>query len=327
MNKLEYLRDLIKRMNDRTSVLNSGDSSAFSAHREAEKLNDPSLIELIHQIIKNTSDNETKRVSYFILGCLGKNIPKSTISNQVFPLLLEEKDKYVLTTALEGLVKQSNISHNSILLKLINDPRWMVRYAAMQALAHCVSPYSEAENILCNLISKSRDKYDLIYATSTLSKIGGQKSILLFRDLLTHSSQDVKIAAINALKELGGSAQLQSFINSLKEKYFVRLAAIEAIHSLGNKEAFDDVYIHIQNLIKKKRIYYNDYPTELIYALDFLLKYKTDNPSVLELFEKLNTAYKNKLFEVERIWVEDRLKNFDKVIPISKLSFHDTLNF
>jgi hypothetical protein len=72
------LTDLITRMAKREGAYVSSDaSSSWQAHREAETLTSPSLVEELAEYVKNEQDKRCRKAAYFILGKLGQKVRSS----------------------------------------------------------------------------------------------------------------------------------------------------------------------------------------------------------------------------------------------------------
>jgi len=194
------LEDIISRMCLVESVKSSSDSASWHAHREAEKLSDPSMIdELVEYLLKKRSKVERK-AAYFILGKIGKNVGSAKASHVLLEQVRVEKDKYALSTALDSITSLRLREDDDIspITNLLNDSRWLVRHSAIQALRLTSSP--EAELNLITLLENTKDDFDKIYCHSTLSFIGTERSISALQANTASRKRDVKASAINALE-------------------------------------------------------------------------------------------------------------------------------
>jgi len=196
------LADIISRMCLIEPAKNSADSTSWHAHREAEKLSDPKMIdELLEYLSKKRSKGERK-AAYFLLGKVGKNIKSTKASHALLQHVLLEKDKYALATALD-LIADLPLSEDediTPITNLLSDSRWLVRHSAIQALRSASS--QEAESSLITLLENTKDDSDKIYCHATLSFVGTERSLPAIKANITSQKRDVKASAVNALENI-----------------------------------------------------------------------------------------------------------------------------
>ena len=70
MQSIEYIDDLIARMNDKTLYKNSNDSISFQACREAEKLDDLTVVDLIISKIELEKIKDFSHISKYAVRLL-----------------------------------------------------------------------------------------------------------------------------------------------------------------------------------------------------------------------------------------------------------------
>jgi HEAT repeat protein len=184
------------------SATNSADSTSWRAHREAEKLSDPDMLDEVLEYLSKKRSKGERKAAYFILGKIGKNIESTKASHALLQHVLLEKDKYALSSALDLIADLPLREDEDIspITNFLSDTRWPVRHSAIQALRSASSP--EAESRLINLLENTKDDFDKIYCHSTLSFIGTEQSIPALQANIQSRKRDVKASAINALENI-----------------------------------------------------------------------------------------------------------------------------
>lgn len=204
----EYLVDLIKRMTiDEPRCLNSDDSIAWRAHREAEALADPGMVDELSQYLQNEGDKKRRRAAYFILGKLGQKVRGCDCASILLSRVPHEENKYVLSGllgALRELPKPRRLDLVPV-YSLLQDDRWLVRHSAIRALVQTDTP--EAENQLLQVLGATSDPNDMVCCQSTLNEIGTEKSIPLLQENLASKKRDVRSSALSAIKAIQSRAQ------------------------------------------------------------------------------------------------------------------------
>jgi len=208
------LLELIARINTRGETFtNSTETTSWSAHREAETLDDPGLFPLLREIIeenegKGKAKREVRDAAYFIYGRLMEKAfsPKDAV---FFLGRLEvETDKYVLHSILDRVRDWNMRGHQllagvdvSPILALTVDERWLVRHSAIHALSAC--PGEESRRA-CAFYLRQEDektyKYEIYYAIIALQTIGTPEEIPLLERFLKSRRPDLKITAQYAIR-------------------------------------------------------------------------------------------------------------------------------
>jgi hypothetical protein len=94
----ELLVDLVARMaTPEPRRINSGDSISWKAHREAEALDDASIVDELVEYLPHEPDKKLRRQAYFILGKLGQKIRGRDCASILLSPLSAENNKYVLS--------------------------------------------------------------------------------------------------------------------------------------------------------------------------------------------------------------------------------------
>src|SRR5215472_15567114 len=160
---------LIARMTVREGNVNSDESVAWHAHREAEALSDASLINKLAECVQHESKPDSRKAAYFILGKLGEKFPASECAALLVAQVEKEKNKYVLATLLDALGHISKPTDLDLtpLCALLADERWLVRHSAIQSLKRTNSP--KVEEMILHVLETTSDPYDLVYCQATLN--------------------------------------------------------------------------------------------------------------------------------------------------------------
>ena len=164
--------ELIARMTAKESYTHSDQSVSWHAHREAETLADPSLVEELAEYIARERDKERRKAAYFILGKLGQKVRGPDCAAVLLSRVSQEQDKHVLSgllDCLEPLPMPRNLNLGPV-YPFLHDKRWLVRHSAIRALGHAETP--EAEEQILQILKTTSDPYDMVYCHATLSEIG-----------------------------------------------------------------------------------------------------------------------------------------------------------
>ena|ERR1017187_9800850 len=204
----EALGDLVARMaTPEPRRINSGDSISWKAHREAETLDDPSIVDELAEYLPHEPDKELRRQAYFILGKLGQKIRGRDCASILLSHLSAETNKYVLSVLLDALgsVHQPGDLDLTPLFRLLEDDRWLVRHSAIQALKHVDSP--AVEDHVLHLPGGTSDPNDMTYCHATLNEIGSAKAIPQLETNLKSRKADVKMSAKFAIEAIKARAE------------------------------------------------------------------------------------------------------------------------
>lgn len=182
--------------------VNSDDSKSWHAYREAEKLSDPTLIDELSDYVKQESNMDKRGAAYFVIGKLGMQVRGSDCVQILLEALRKETDRNELSRILDRLAPLPKPSETDLrtIFGLLNDKRWIVRHAAIQALANTESPI--AEDHLLALLEKTEDLYDITYINSTLSNMGTPKALPYIEKNLASRKRDVKYSAQLAIETI-----------------------------------------------------------------------------------------------------------------------------
>jgi HEAT repeat protein len=199
----EYILELISRMTVKEDrCLNSSDSLTWHAHREAETLSEPSLVDELAEYVNKERDKRRRRAAYFILGKLGQKARGIDCASILLLRLNSEHDKYVLSSLLDALgwISKPRSLDLEPIYRLLGDDRWLVRHAAVQSLRLTEAP--EAEDKLIELLVRTTEPYDMTYCHATLNEIGSAKSLPYLQKNLSSRKRDVKLSAQLAIEAI-----------------------------------------------------------------------------------------------------------------------------
>jgi len=195
-----YLADLIRRMATvEPSPTNSEESISWHAHREAEALNDTSMLEELRSVLPSKRETGERSAAYFALGWVGANSGSTRAAGILVESLPSEKNKYALSSLLHALARAPKADAFDIVpvLALLRDKRWLVRHAAIESLKGARSP--QAEDSILKLMADNSDADDLCYCHSTLNQIGTPKSLPALTANLKSRKRDVRMSAESAI--------------------------------------------------------------------------------------------------------------------------------
>lgn len=201
MNVRPYLEDLLERLADRTEVHSSSESISWAAHREAELLSD---ITMVNELADGARTLPTAKRSgcYFTIGKIGLNLQDERCVAVLLDLLSSEDNQYNLDCLLQrvGEIPKGPGLDLSPVFPLLDDKRWLVRHAAIQALDRSANPQVEARVIAH--ISATSDPYDLTYCHAVLNHIGTRRALPVLEANLKSRKRDVKSSAKLAMQAI-----------------------------------------------------------------------------------------------------------------------------
>lgn len=198
----QELVDLIQRMTVRENVVNSDDSISWQAHREAELLDDKTLVDELDAYLDQKPKKEQRSAVYFIIGKIGRNCLSEECASRQIGYSSQERDKYALAGLLDGLAdipKPESVDVRPLLPHL-EDKRWRVRHSAIKSLKRCQNSY--AEDKLLEILATTSDPCDAIYCHATLNQIGTHKALPALAQNLKSRKRDVKASAQAAIEAI-----------------------------------------------------------------------------------------------------------------------------
>lgn len=290
----DFIEVLLARMVDSTT--------SWIAHREAEKLDDVELIPRLIERIRIERKKDIRRDFYFILGHIGRNTGDIRAAKALLSQLAVETDKYILDSLFTALGRQRILPSCSDIIPFTRDSRWLVRQTAISALGSC--PLPEAEETLIAILNFSSDHLDLTYASAALGKIGTKRAIPALMRMLDASTEDVKTSSLAALTQIGDVSILPFLLKALANSNgHVKMYAMNGILRHGDERAIDPVIERVKQIVSRERKQ-EIIPSELVEALEFLLRYASTDKRITELVHTIYTKKLDRLFPEERKWLE-----------------------
>jgi hypothetical protein len=314
MNEQDII-DLLHRMSDDSMIYDeqnkwhtSEGSISWNALRQAEKLNDTSLIQPLVKLLKVTKEKEIRKHIYFILCHIGLNTQDVNVADILVDRLLSEQDKYVLSSLLDYIAEQPAVTHCSPITNFLDDKRWLVRQSAIIALGSCKSDKTE-QDLLVSL-QNPVDEKDLPYIIYSINKIHSKKAIPYLSPLINHKTVDVRCLAISALSVLGDSSLVPVFLEGLKDKSaIVKGYAMSALVKHGDETVVEPIIDRVKNILARKRQIEQLPKSDLIEGMEFLNRYRTENIQVF--FEWIKTKKREYLFDSEICWLRANIPSFE----------------
>lgn len=196
------LADLIQRMTTREEIVNSDDSISWQAHREAELLEDQTLVDELDTYLDQKPAIAQRSAAYFIIGKIGRNCLSEACASRLIGFSSKEKDKHALAGILLLLadIPKSESVDVKPLFPLLKDKQWRVRHSAIQSLKRCQN--AEAEDRLLEILATTSDPYDATYCHATLNQIGTRKALPALAQNLKSRKHDVKVSAQAAIEAI-----------------------------------------------------------------------------------------------------------------------------
>ncbi|MBC9913026.1 HEAT repeat domain-containing protein [Chitinophaga varians] len=307
----QYLTELIDRMNDTSDWplppgVSSSTTISWAALREAEKLDNTAYIPQLVTFINAEKDAKRRKSAYFTLAHIGKNTNNRQAMEFLISRITKEKDKYMLSSMLEqiGDLEKPAGTDLTPLIEAVKSSAWQIRQSAIKALSR--SAEKTAEAALLEVISTSKNEYDLIYANMALSTSGSPASLPFLIKLLEHKKQDVSGTALGAILKLGDASNLDLFREQL-EQGKNKFTALHGVIKYGDEKVVPDLIRRVKQLIAKQRAIEaisTDGKTEIIVALEFLVQHVAGNPEIKKLYELLTGKKSALLWDREKKWLQ-----------------------
>jgi len=196
-----YLEDLLNRLSDTTPVKSSSESVSWAAHREAEQLTDRSMVDELIEAAKRLKPRQ-RQGCYFTIGKIGVNLADESCAKALLELLPIETNKYGLGTLLEaiGAIPKGATLDLSSISTLLEDKRWLVRHAAIQAFDNSLN--LDSESFILEHLASTVDPYDQTYCHSVLSSIGTPRALPALEANTKSRKRDVKDSALWAIEAI-----------------------------------------------------------------------------------------------------------------------------
>jgi HEAT repeat protein len=298
------LLDVLDRMEDDSPSDRGTQTVAWYAHRDAEALDDPSLVTAAAELLRHERTKDRRRTLYFILGCLGKTTGEKSVEMLLNESLDRETDHHNVSAILDALKKMPSIEDASRIHRLVESPKLQVRHAAIGALARSKSV--ETERVLLGVLERSDNRFDLSYALGSLGKMGGREAIPSIARFIHHRTEDVKGSAIYALTALGDVREQNLFLDALTDRSsYAKAAALSALRRHGDSTAVSMVAKRVRELLRKPRRV-ELIPSDLVDGLEFLLAHEDASDAVAAI-DAVRRTYAGRVSRTEATWIERNL--------------------
>lgn len=315
-NDQPYISELINRLLDRSdswiekpdgTKSTNPNSTRLIALEETRTLDDLGFVKELKSIIGSKKQDQTRAEAVHILSYITLNNKDLELTQYLIDLLESEKKINIKKEILSSVGKlRFGVEVNISPIKTFLDHRNLREYA-IGALSNSTHP--QAEDFLIYVLETCENHYDLIMANATLYKIGTKKSLPALKKQLFHKKDDVVGSALNAIIENGSKQELPLFIEFL-EKGRHKSWAIEGIHLYGDESAIKPVIKRIKQILAKERAremigFRHKGWTDLIIGLDFLKKFKQNNPEIKVLYNWILKTRMDFLFKAEKEWIKN----------------------
>ena len=293
----------------------SFDSSKTVAAKASPEIKELSVeaIPVLKDLILLEKNNDRKRKAYSILQVLTSNFEDLKLAYFIIDQSAQEKNKYIISSNLDGL-KWSMLQleeRQDIILQFTESKVWQIRHSAISLLGSYTTQKELIESRLIQILETSNDEYDLTYANGALSKIGSKKSAEALKKIITeHKKADILTTAIYALGKVDGPNQVNFFIEMIPfhKGPFIKSSLIELIakHAPDGR-AIDVMIERIKSILAKERKtnygYGKDQQPEVVHAIQYLQKYKTQDARIPALEKWILEKKVSFLDETEKKWV------------------------
>ncbi len=202
----EYVWSLIERMTVKETLSSSRESISWNAHMEARTLTDASLYPELKNIIlsrQKKSDKDIRSAAYYTMGCLFKNCPSTEYLGFYLSRLDSETDKYILSSVLDRIAALPALPEGIDIrpvIRLTSSDKWLIRHSAINALGAC--PGTESREALSRFLCQTDEKryrYEIIYASAAMGRVGTADEIPLLRPHTTSRVRDIRYSAAQAI--------------------------------------------------------------------------------------------------------------------------------
>lgn len=211
----------------------SDDDTRHTAVWALGNLGDKRAVPYLIEVLKTDKNENIRSIAAEALGKLGDK-------RSVEPLIkaLGDTDWGVRVDAIFALGRMKDLSAEAIpdIIKTLKDEDETVRLTAAKILGEFEDPI--AVDPLCDLLNDKNERVKTS-AIVSLGILGDEKAIKPLGEVMEKDkSEFVKVAVIQALREIKGEQAISLVISSLDDKNtFVRLYAVTTLGKIGNKEA------------------------------------------------------------------------------------------
>lgn len=311
---IQYVRDLLHRMTIKTDeqgreIRNSQDQVSWKALREAERLDDPAMIDAAAQVLEEVRDDETRVNVCFLWSHLAKN----TGDPQAVRLMLDE---FAKTTKMQtksrlmwSFARVPEVPDAEPFLALSGSRDGSIRREALRVLARCRP--EEVKSRLLEIIRSSNDEYDIIYTLWALKELRLGEALPDVLALIESPNGEIRSLTIRFAADFGDGAHVPLFVAALENDRSpdVKWSAMEALDQWGDASETEIVLSRVKTIVSRQRKGGGQFPmSELMHGISFLWKAVTYKEKVDKLLQELRTSKADKLFEHEAKWLAELTK-------------------
>lgn len=307
MTYKQYITDLIGRMLDYSwpeGATSSEDTASWKAYREAEKLDNESLIPEFIAFIESEKNDEKRSKAYWVLGKITENTSnQATLQYLVNQLEKEQKNSVLgeILTGIEHIKKPAETDLNPI-FNILKSDNEEIKNEAIVALSHTENP--RVEPLLLEICqNENTDEYRLWRCIWILQHVGTRASLPVLEILAGHNKMDVSASALYAILKIGDKRELPTFEKYIQEGRN-KDVALHCLCQLGNETHIPLFIKRMKEVLSRKRsrmVYIADahgYKSELMYGAEFLHKYQ--NTDTQQFFEFVKSKKWDTLFPEEQ---------------------------
>lgn len=285
---------------------NYEDKYYLEAFNNAKKLDNEDYVTFLIKFIENEKQNNLKKIAYFLLAQITKNTNNQNSLIFLINQLNHEKDNSIIVGEILDWISSIKIPENidiKAIIEASKSEEQKIRHKAINILHNTNNPIARKR---CEeILEKSNDDFDLIYANFSLWKIWNKESIKYIQKNLDHPKLDVSWTALDAIAILWDKSNIDIFLKHL-EKWKSKFSAMLWAVKFWDSKIIPNVVKRVKNIVSIKRknpVFDIENKTELIYAMDFLSKYINSSTEVKNLFIFLNEKKQDFLVKEEKDWL------------------------
>lgn len=289
---------------------------AWEALQEAKRLNDPKLIEPLKKRLEGEKITKERINIINVIVFLANNIGENYIADYIISIIRKEKVRWIRSVALTALCdsKIEITSEKEYLFNLIEDKDWQIKLDALELLKRLDYSFSNRiEDCCIKLIEKNKTKpYVLSSICSVLAKHGSFKSINLIKEIAKNDSKAFAVnSALEAISKINGTNELDFFIEIFKNNRNndVKSVTTRTLCEFGDKSIIELLVNRAKNILANKRktniIYVGGSKPELVYILEFLIKF--EDMKIAKFIEFVASEKIDFMDETELLWFNSNI--------------------
>lgn len=307
--KVWYVRDLLRRLNDRSddamggSSLPTEEQVSFKAHREVENLNDPELIDIIIQESKPFKGQYEKATTYWAISKLWGSEPHAGALEFLLSESRTEKRNYVLERLLDCLWDHPSFAKRmNELLPLAHSKLTTTHFGLLGQVCRVVGEVGSSDSVplIQAALKAAKHNYQigtLLHALARTSSMDDAELILGY----WYSKDDWLVGCVtHCFAEWGKADATPLLIRALEHKrHHCKYEALYAIDQYADARAVEPVLERLKYLLKSKMVQRYRPDSEIALACRYLSRVSSDSPEAIEGLDL-----------VRRKW--DSLDDYDK---------------